>query len=442
MRLLVGTAVATVLALGFTAAVPSTASAKKAANAGRTGWFIDQSKLTFDPIDGIETTRLWGVHASAGYRIEVPANWNGDLVLYAHGYRGEGLELTVSNPSIREYLVGQGYAWAASSYRANGYVPGVGAQDTYRLIGLFRGLIGNPERVFITGHSMGGHVTGVAIEQWPEAFQGAAPMCGVMGDNELFDFYQDAYLLAEHFAGKVPAVPTPEDYYTSPTGFASTAAALGPAFPFLLNANGLAFRAAIEQLSGGTRPTFAQGWNGTYGGAFVFFFQVATTGPGRENVGTVYQLDDDPTLSPEEQALNAAIPRIEGDSQYRHPNGLGILPGSEVVTPPISGDISIPVVSMHTLGELFVPFRMEQIYAERVAAHGAQDLLVVRAIRDTNHCGFTTGEQVRAFADMIQWVDSGTKPAGDAVLDPATVAAPDFGCQFTEIDRPGLPACP
>ena len=64
------------------------------------------------------------------------------------------------------------------------------------------------------GHSMGGHVTGVAIEQWPDSFDGALPMCGVMGDNELFDFYQDAYLLAEYLAGNTPAVPTPADYFT------------------------------------------------------------------------------------------------------------------------------------------------------------------------------------------------------------------------------------
>src|SRR6266446_5683527 len=64
---------------------------------------------------GTSTMRSWGVHNGAGYRIEVPDNWNGDLVLYAHGFRGIGLELTVSNPRIRQYLVTNGYAWAASS---------------------------------------------------------------------------------------------------------------------------------------------------------------------------------------------------------------------------------------------------------------------------------------------------------------------------------------
>lgn len=379
------------------------------------------------------------MRSGAGYRMEVPDNWNGDLVLYAHGFRGTGLELTVSNPSIRDHLIAEGYAWAASSYRANGYVPGVGAKDTHALIDEFTDLIANPDQVCITGHSMGGHVTGVAIEQWPNAFDGAVPMCGVMGDSELFDFFQDSYLLAEHFAGNEVQVPTPDDYYSSGTFF-GTLGSLGLFGP-VLSPGGEQYKDAIEQLTGGERPIYDEGFFGGVGAAFAFFFEVATTGDGRENVDIVYQLDNDPALSAEEQALNDAIPRIASAPQFRHPNGLGGIPGVEDDSPRISGDFSIPVVSMHTLVELFVPFHMEQIYTERAAAEGNADLLVVRAIRDTNHCGFTTVEQIDAFADMVEWVETGVRPAGDAVLHPVAVADPQFGCAFTSIDRPGLPAC-
>ena len=138
--------------------------------------------------------------------------------------------------------------------------------------------------------------------------------------------------------------------------------------------------------------------------------------------------------------------RVAADPKYRHEQGLGPFPGTrgDVNSPPISGDIGIPVVTLHTLGELFVPFSMEQIYARRVASHGKSDRLVSRAIRDVNHCGFTTAEQVRAFDDLVNWVENGTRPAGDAILDAAAVAAPNFGCAFTEgtsITRSNLPAC-
>jgi hypothetical protein len=402
-------------------------------------WVVVEEQLPFQPLRGARA--LWGVNAGAGYRIEVPANWNGDLVLYAHGYRGEGPELTVSNPPIRSHLIAEGYAWAASSYRANGYVPGVGAQDTHRLLQRFGSLVGQPDLVYLTGTSMGGHVTGVAIEQWPQSFDGAQPECGVMGDNELFDFFQDAYLVAETVVGNVPEIPTPADYFTSPDGWAATRAALGTSFPTGLTAAGERFKAIVEQLTGGDRPTFDTGFAGPNGGAFIFNFGAATTGPGRENIGTVYQFDNDPAVSAEEAAFNAQIVRIAADPKYRHPDGLGRLPGSAVVSPPISGDISIPVLSTHTIGELFVPFHMEQIYARRVASYGKADLLVSRAIRDIFHCSFSQPERIAAFDDLVRWVEDGDRPAGDEILSRAAVANARFGCQFTEPDRTFLPSC-
>lgn len=399
-------------------------------------WFVDEEALPFTALAGAEAH--WGVHAGAGYRIEIPDNWNGDLVMYAHGFRGDTPQLTVSNPSIRNHLIANGYAWAASSYSANGYAPGQGAKDTHKLVQRFRSIGGNPDDVFIMGHSMGGHVTGIAIEQWPRTFAGALPMCGVMGDSELFDYFQDAYLVAETLAHGEAIVPTPEDY----DGVA-TRAALGPNFPADLNDAGEKFKAVIENLTGGERPTFDEGWVGFVGANFLI--GQAGTGDGRTNVGTEYQFDSDPALSAEEEAFNELIVRIEGEPQFRHPNGLGGLPGTLADSPRINGTIDIPVVSLHTLGELFVPFHMQQIYAERVAEQGNADLLVQRAIRDTGHCGFTATEQSQAFDDLVNWVDNGVKPAGDDVLDPDAVADPAFGCQFTTgltFTRATVPPCP
>lgn len=402
-------------------------------------WFVDEASLPFTALPG--ATASWGIHAGAGYRIEVPNNWNGDLVMYAHGYRGTGPALTVSNPRLRAHLIDSGYAWAASSYRENGYVPGLGAKDTHALAKFFGSHVGQPDRVYLTGHSMGGHVTGVAIEQWPNMFAGALPMCGVMGDNELFDYFQDVYLVAETLVGNVPIVPTPADYQT--VGGVATKAAMGPAFPFVLNATGERFKTVIENLTGGERPIFDQGWLGPVGGNFTF--GLGATGPGRENLSTVYQFDSDPALSVDEQLFNDQIVRLAADPQYRHKNGLGGSPGSNAVSPPISGDLPIPVISLHTIGELFVPFHMEQIYAARAAAHGKADLLRVRAIRDILHCNFTVEEEAQAFDDLVQWVVNGVTPAGDDILNPSAVADASFGCQFTTGFSPfraGLPACP
>jgi len=115
----------------------------------------------------------------------------------------------------------------------------------------------------------------------------------------------------------------------------------------------------------------------------------------------------------------------------------GVLGDIANVTP-TTGNLRIPMVTLHTLGDLFVPFHMEQEYARRVAAHGASDLLVQRATRDFGHCSFTGPELVQTFVDLVTWVEAGVKPEGDDVLDPAVVADPNYGCKFTDKVSPRL----
>jgi len=402
-------------------------------------YFVDEAKLPFAEIPGIPTQRLWGVHNNAGYRIEVPADWNGRLVTWAHGFRGNGLELTVDDHPLRVFLVANGYAWAASSYGKNSYDPAQGAKDTHALAQFFNGRVGQPIRTYITGASMGGHVTAVMAEQWPGAYAGAMPICGVLGDYELFDFFLDFNTAAQaitHVGGRFPFAPN----YLATT-VPATKAALGPAFPFALNSDGQNFKSLVQLRSGGVRPVFQQGflfWNGV-AGDFLFGLG-AQIGDGTmprhpgvavDNIGIVYQFDTDPALSAAEAALNASIQRVAADPQGRLVNGMSNVP-------PTNGNLKIPMLTMHTLGDLFVPFLMEQIYAQRVAAHGASDLLVQRATRDFGHCSFTGPELVQGFVDLVRWAEAGVKPAGDNVLDPAAVADPSYGCTFTDKSSPRL----
>ena len=401
-------------------------------------YYVDETKLPFDALPGTTTNRYWGVHGGAGYRIEVPANWNGSLVLYCHGYRGTGLELTVSNPSIRQYLINNGYAWAASSYRTNSYDVKAGVMDSHALAKFFNGLVGKPKRTYIIGHSMGGHITGVAIEQYPKSFDGALPMCGVMGDNELFDYFLDYQVVAQWLTETYVEYPFPLNYATAIVP--QMISELGTPFPTVLNDDGKKLRTATKYFSGGERPLFNTAfvaWGIFLFGQGISYDTRSNLVPGivNDNTDRVYQLDDNPALSTEEILLNNEVLRVAADPQGRHPNGLANIPS-------ISGDIKIPVLSLHTVGDLFVPFLMEQIYAERVAANGKSGLLVQRIIRDVGHCGFTTAEQEVAFADLVKWVEQGIKPLGDNVLDPIVVKDPKYGCQFTPVRHPASDPSP
>ena len=400
-------------------------------------YFVDSSKLPFAAMPGLPAQQLWGVHNNAGYRIEVPANWNGKLVLWAHGYRGDprtdptALELTVDNHPLRQFLLATGYAWAASSYSKNAYDPAQGAKDTHALTQLFNGLVGKPGRTYITGASMGGHVTGVVAEQWPQSYDGAMPICGVLGDYELFDFFLDFNVSAQTLSGVGKTYPYGPDYLT--TTVPATKAGLGPAFPFALNANGQDFKSLVQLRSGGVRPLFEQGWMFWNAVASDFLFGLGVgdgtlprqPGVAVQNSDVVYQFDTLPAQSSAETLFNGTVQRVTADPQARRNNGLANVT-------PTTGDLRIPTVTLHTLGDLFVPFHMEQEYARRVAAKGYSHNLVQRATRDYGHCAFTGPELVATFSALVGWVEGGVKPAGDDVLDPAAVANPNFGCTYTD----------
>jgi hypothetical protein len=414
-------------------------------------YFIDESRLPFIALPG--ATAYWGVHAGAGYRAEVPDNWNGSLVVWAHGFRGTGLELYVDNHPLRDLLIPLGYAWAASSYTRNDYDITSGVQSTHALIKHFNGLVGKPEQILMSGASMGGHITGVIIEQYPNLFDGALPICGVMADYEMFDYYADFNLAAQELgigpgSSEFPVDPANYIGATVPA-IKSNLEAFPGGWPVILNEQGGNFKNLVELRSGGDRPNFDEAWffwntvPEFASGPGNFLFDLGTTdgtlvrspGVAVDNSDAVYQFDSDPELTPAEEELNAYIFRITADPQGRHKQGLAQVPV-------ISGDIDIPVLTLHNLGDLFVPVLNQVEYAGRVAANGKDDLLVQRAIRGVLHCDFTPQEFSQAFLDLVAWVNAGFKPAGDDFSDPAAVADPSFGCQFTDGNHALGTPCP
>jgi hypothetical protein len=144
------------------------------------------------------------------------------------------------------------------------------------------------------------------------------------------------------------------------------------------------------------------------------------------NVGRVYQLDHDVRLSREEREFNRDILRVRADPNANPSRFIEL----ERI-PKTTGNLHVKTVSLHTLGDLFVPFSMEQIYAQRTRLWGQQDKFVARAIRAVQHCEFSVPEQEQAFADMLRWVDAGVRAKGDPILTREAVAAETFGCEFT-----------
>ncbi|MEF2278710.1 alpha/beta hydrolase [Deinococcus sp. YIM 134068] len=395
-----------------------------------------------------------GIQGPAGYLIEVPDNWNGTLVMYTHGYRGTGAELTVDPPSIRQSLISQGYAWAASSYSANYYDVRAGVEDTNALALAFGTLTGGkyqtPGKYLIMGFSMGGHIAGAAVEKETLAsarsrvnYAAALPMCGVMDEEYEFKWLGDYTTAAAQLAGYGARTFPQSDYQTllpdiKAALFDSTSGTL-----WQENAvQGAKLREIARNLTGGDRPVFDLGFR-------VGGLQNAVFGTGGSdgtingilnknlygNVGTVYRWTTG-DITPAETAFNASILRVTADANANRarPGGLRWLPR-------VNGEFSVPVLTLHTLGDFYVPFAHQQKYRQAAQAAGNGDRLVQRAIRAPGHCDFVGAEIVEAFNDLVKWEATGVKPAGDDVLTPTTVANTNYGCTYTRSTRQGVAAC-
>lgn len=425
-------------------------------------------KLDFEPSTGASAhsgtygyhVDQWSGYQIAGYQLEIPDGWDPEtdgLVLYCHGYRGDTPYLSVSIPQgIRGLLTQLGYASAASSYGENGYNIATGVIGTRKLLDLITEQYGVPYPVYIIGHSMGGHITARSVTEYPDSYDGAMPMCGVMGGGiEQFSASLDWTLLANYFSGlnfELPFVPLEAGSFLETVfgevqnaeGERSGIGAFGyipPIGPYyypgraaVLNDAGQKLKDATMYRTGGKRPLYDQAFaNSAYFqiGQQGLNFAMDPTGSGDRGIAVdnwdrVFQLDDDPAMSAEEQALNNGIERIAPDGSFDFEN----------VMFPVYGDIEIPVLSLHDIGDYFVPFGHQRIYAQKVADAGRSDLLKTRIIRSIAHCGFTGEETAAAFMDLAAWVEAGIPPQGDDVLDTDNVAADDFGCRFTSEQRP------
>ena len=133
----------------------------------------------------------------AKYRILLPDEWNGTLLLYSHGYRNPvPVPPDYESPTSRaepspgyndggvplaRNLLSKGYALAGSGWASNGWAVADGVKANTDLYEFFRDEVAEPERVYAWGDSLGGLVTMETAEANPDWVSGAAPLCGVVG---------------------------------------------------------------------------------------------------------------------------------------------------------------------------------------------------------------------------------------------------------------------
>jgi len=378
----------------------------------------------------------------ATYEIQCPAGaWNGTLFLYSHGYVTPGSAnpaTDVGDPITGAYLLGHGYALAGSSYATTGWAIQQALPDQVNTLSAFDQAFGKPRTTIAWGHSLGGIITAGLIQDYPNLFNAALPMCGVLsGGVATWNTALDAaFAFQQLIAPKIQVVNIKNPTANLAAGEAAVAAAqktaqgrarlalvaalgdtpgwfapLSPepaatdsaaqeqnqflwdtevTFPFVL-----AFRAELEARAGGNVS-----WN-----TGVNYFTDLAKSVDLPEVTALYKAAG-LSLTKDLLTVNGA-PRITAN-----PFAVAYLAKNIA----FNGEISIPVLSMHTTGDGLVVPENEQAYSSVVDRDGNGNLLRQIFVNRAGHCAFTPAETIAAAQTLLNRLSTGhwnvPSPAG------------------------------
>ena len=378
----------------------------------------------------------------ARYLLQCPAGaWNGTLYLYSHGYVVPGAAnpaQDAGDPVTQAWMLAHGYALAGSSYSTTGWAIAQALPDQISTLNAFDSTYGQPKTTVAWGHSLGGIITAGLLQDYPNRFDAALPMCGVLSGGvatwntaldgafafqKLIDPSIQIVNITNSTANLQAAEAAVAQAQQTPQGRARLAltAALAdtpgwftplspepaatdyPAqeanqylwdtevtFPFIF-----AFRADLQAKAGGN-PSWNTGVN--------YFSDLAKSTDLKE-VKALYQAAG-LSLGHDVQTLNSS-PRVSAN-----PNATAWL----IKNISFNGDIQVPVLTMHTTGDGLVVPENEQAYRSVVDRAGHGDLLRQVFVNRAGHCAFTPAETITAVQTLENRISTGQwnvpSPAG------------------------------
>lgn len=331
-----------------------------------------------------------GVLEGASYRIDVPANWNHELIVFYHGYSIEPIafgEHERVSPMF-DPMLAQGYALIQSGYSAAGWAVEEAYADTEKLRRAFVAKRGKPVRSYAMGMSMGGTLAAMTIEQHPEIYNAALSLCGALEPSDrlmqrdlalraAFDFY---------FPDVLPAIASPAaDHAPTVLEEKNIAAALQsrPAATQAL----LRWYAAAD--AGNLAPVIA------FAGYELAELKHRAQGMPVGNDNLIY------VGSGDDAAINAGAKRYRAEPKAAMYLARWYAP---------TGKLTRPFVALHDSGDPLVPAYSANEYALAAARAGHGDNFVQRYVDREGHCVFTPAEIGWAFDELVQWVREGKRP--------------------------------
>jgi pimeloyl-ACP methyl ester carboxylesterase len=138
----------------------------------------------------------------AKYAMMAPANFNGTVFIYSHGYRysveapalGYSLATVQNNPvpgplvgsdkSVMTYLLSQGYGIAGSTFKVQGWNANSAVATNEELIATFKTKYPTTKKVIGWGDSLGAFITQAVAEKNPSLFSAVGLSCPALGTVE------------------------------------------------------------------------------------------------------------------------------------------------------------------------------------------------------------------------------------------------------------------
>ena len=364
-------------------------------------------------------TVLAGDDGQAFYKIVVPDGWNGDLVVWNHGFSLSPVGPVSDLGPLAPLQLSEGYAVAASSYRMPGWAVFKTNEDLQTLYEAFVARFGVPQRVLVTGASLGGIVSAAALEGADVGnVAGALTLCGALAGSRNWDGALDLRLGYDAICGSVPGAFLPGGAEGLPGGSTLTGTQVA-----------LAVNACFGILAPPPARTPAQQARLA---AFLGLFQLPENFvltdmgyvtfamsdlvhdhrklKGRIGVGNENVVYGDPVT-------DAQIERVSPHQGAAHRL-------KEDYTP--TGNVgNVKIVSLHTDKDGLVFVENESEYASVVPASNLTTAVVVEAV--PSHCGFTPAEAVAGWETLRGWVAGGPQPTAAGIQGLCAALAPTVG---------------
>ncbi len=366
-----------------------------------------------------------------------PTPWNGDLVLYAHGYMSPDEPVGLPDPlpppqvAFRDAMMCRGYAAAASSYARNGFAVEEGVRDTHLLNGMFAEAFGPPEHTIVMGESLGALVAVELVERYPDTYDGALPMCGILGGavpqlnylanvalvfralypdvlgpvafaDDLFDLSHVEGVPVEEVQDAIAAA-----IRADPSGMATMRdLVVTLRHPFDSEGCRAAPMPLLQVAPDATLDEAIEALQGAMGYYLVGIEDAVARGMGSplENVRVSYASQCSAST---DYRVELGLPVFEPDAGALRYFACHYQP---------TGLLHDPVITLHNQYDPHAPLAHEDIYRGLVAAAGGAEWLRSVTLEGTfGHCVFGLDDVMSAIEALSRWIETGTPPEFEGV---------------------------